>query len=62
MIDAAGMRWLALAVALSCPLVAHAQVKSTTLGDDSAIAFVPYLAHDVYDFAALHEVGTLLFA
>jgi anion-transporting ArsA/GET3 family ATPase len=29
--------------------------------DPTAIAFVPYLAHDVYDFAALHAVGRLLF-
>ncbi len=28
----------------------------------AAVAFVPYLAHDVHDFAALAEVGTLLFA
>ena len=26
-----------------------------------AIAFVPYLARDVYDFAALREIGTILF-
>ena len=26
----------------------------------ATIAFVPYLAHDVYDFGALHEVGRLL--
>jgi hypothetical protein len=26
------------------------------------VAFVPYLAHDVYDFAALAEIGRLLFA
>ncbi len=25
------------------------------------IAFVPYLAQDVYDFDALHEIGRLLF-
>ena len=25
------------------------------------VAYVPYLAHDVHDFAALHEVGRLLF-
>ena len=28
----------------------------------AAVAFVPYLAHDVHDFAALAEVGTMLFA
>ena len=27
-----------------------------------AIAFVPYLARDVYDFAALREIGAVLFA
>jgi anion-transporting ArsA/GET3 family ATPase len=26
-----------------------------------AIAYVPYLSRDVYDFAALHEIGTILF-
>jgi anion-transporting ArsA/GET3 family ATPase len=26
----------------------------------AVVAYVPYLAHDVYDFGALHEVGTLL--
>jgi anion-transporting ArsA/GET3 family ATPase len=29
--------------------------------DPTAIAYVPYLAHDVYDFSALHTVGQLLF-
>jgi anion-transporting ArsA/GET3 family ATPase len=29
--------------------------------DPGAIAYVPYLAHDVYDFRALHTVGRLLF-
>jgi anion-transporting ArsA/GET3 family ATPase len=29
--------------------------------DPTAIAFVPYLARDVYDFDALHAVGTRLF-
>jgi anion-transporting ArsA/GET3 family ATPase len=28
----------------------------------NAIAYVPYLSRDVYDFAALHEIGTILFA
>jgi anion-transporting ArsA/GET3 family ATPase len=28
----------------------------------AAVAFVPYLARDVHDFEALHEVGTHLFA
>jgi hypothetical protein len=31
------------------------------IGGDSALAYVPYLAHDVHDFATLHEVGELLF-
>jgi anion-transporting ArsA/GET3 family ATPase len=26
------------------------------------IAYVPYLSRDVYDFAALHEIGSILFA
>ena len=28
----------------------------------AAVAFVPYLAHDVYDFDALAAVGQLLFS
>jgi anion-transporting ArsA/GET3 family ATPase len=28
----------------------------------TTVAYVPYLAHDVYDFAALHEVGQLMLA
>ena len=27
----------------------------------AAVAFVPYLAHDVHDFHALAEVGEILF-
>jgi hypothetical protein len=27
----------------------------------AAVAFVPYLAHDVYDFEALASVGRILF-
>ena len=27
-----------------------------------AIAYVPYLSRDVYDFGALREIGTILFA
>ena len=33
----------------------HERIGSTS------IAFVPYLSRDVYDFAALHEIGRLLF-
>jgi anion-transporting ArsA/GET3 family ATPase len=39
----------------------HIDELAHTLGEDAAVAYVPYLAHDVYDFRALHEVGTLLF-
>jgi anion-transporting ArsA/GET3 family ATPase len=39
----------------------HIEALSDSLGSASLVAFVPYLAHDVYDFAALHEVGTILF-
>jgi len=28
----------------------------------TTISYVPYLARDVYDFAALREIGTLLLA
>ena len=27
----------------------------------TAVAYVPYLARDVYDFSALHEIGGILF-
>ena len=40
---------------------AHIDGLRDSLGDGAAVAFVPYLAHDVYDFGALHEVGRLLF-
>jgi anion-transporting ArsA/GET3 family ATPase len=40
---------------------AHIEDLSDSLGSAAVVAFVPYLAHDVYDFAALHEVGTILF-
>ena len=33
----------------------HERIGSTT------ITYVPYLARDVYDFAALREIGGLLF-
>jgi hypothetical protein len=26
----------------------------------AVVAYVPYLAHDVYDFEVLHEIGELL--
>jgi hypothetical protein len=32
-----------------------------SLRGGAVVAYVPYLAHDVYDFAALHEVGQILF-
>jgi anion-transporting ArsA/GET3 family ATPase len=40
---------------------AHIEGLSTNLGNAAVVAFVPYLPHDVYDFTALHEVGTILF-
>ena len=40
---------------------AHLEGVQSRVGAD-AIAFVPYLARDVYDFAALREIGTTLFA
>jgi len=41
---------------------AHLDGLRESLGEGAAVAFVPYLAHDVYDFRALHEVARLLFA
>ena len=40
---------------------AHLDGLRESLGEGAAVAFVPYLAHDVYDFRALHEVARLLF-
>ena len=40
---------------------AHLDGLRDSLGEGAAVAFVPYLAHDVYDFRALHEVARLLF-
>jgi anion-transporting ArsA/GET3 family ATPase len=40
----------------------HIESLRTLLRDETAVAYVPYLAHDVYDFAALREVGELLFS
>ena len=40
---------------------AHITGLRDRLADNAAIAYVPYLAHDVYDFGALREVGRLLF-
>jgi anion-transporting ArsA/GET3 family ATPase len=40
----------------------HLDGLRSTVGDDAVVAFVPYLAHDVYDFGALAEIGGLLFA
>ena len=39
----------------------HIEALRARIGTDSALAYVPYLAHDVHDFATLHEVGQLLF-
>ncbi len=39
----------------------HVRDIQTKVGA-KAIAYVPYLSRDVYDFAALHEIGTILFA
>ncbi len=40
---------------------AHIEELRERIGGDTALAYVPYLAHDVHDFATLHEVGELLF-
>src|SRR3954454_22790297 len=39
---------------------AHLEGVQTRVGAE-AIAFVPYLSRDVYDFAALREIGAILF-
>ena len=39
----------------------HIEALRERIGGDTALAYVPYLAHDVHDFATLHEVGELLF-
>jgi anion-transporting ArsA/GET3 family ATPase len=40
---------------------AHIDRLRQTLRGNETVAYVPYLAHDVYDFGALHEVGRILF-
>jgi anion-transporting ArsA/GET3 family ATPase len=40
---------------------AHIDDLRARIGDDTALAYVPYLAHDVHDFTALREVAALLF-
>jgi anion-transporting ArsA/GET3 family ATPase len=39
----------------------HIEELRDRIGGDTALAYVPYLAHDVHDFVTLHEVGQLLF-
>jgi anion-transporting ArsA/GET3 family ATPase len=39
----------------------HIEALRDRIGADITLAYVPYLAHDVHDFTALHEVGGLLF-
>jgi len=39
----------------------HIEALRARIGQDTALAYVPYLAHDVHDFATLHEVGEFLF-
>ena len=39
----------------------HLETVRVRVGS-AAVAFVPYLAHDVYDFDALATVGQILFA
>ncbi|MDQ1457967.1 MAG: hypothetical protein QOH28_3587 [Actinomycetota bacterium] len=39
----------------------HIEALRARIGPDTALAYVPYLAHDVHDFATLHEVGEFLF-
>jgi anion-transporting ArsA/GET3 family ATPase len=38
----------------------HLDELRVSLGRDTRVAYVPYLAHDVYDFAALRSVGQVL--
>ncbi len=40
---------------------AHIDEIRQRIGAETALAYVPYLAHDVHDFATLREVGELLF-
>ena len=39
----------------------HIEALRDRIGGNTALAYVPYLAHDVHDFATLHEVGEVLF-
>jgi anion-transporting ArsA/GET3 family ATPase len=39
----------------------HIEALRERIGGETTLAYVPYLAHDVHNFAALHEVGELLF-
>ena len=39
----------------------HVDELRDRVGRETTVACVPYLAHDVHDFATLHEVGELLF-
>ena len=39
----------------------HLEALRVRVGGDTVLAYIPYLAHDVHDFATLHEVGDLLF-
>ncbi|HEV7524196.1 MAG TPA: ArsA-related P-loop ATPase [Acidimicrobiia bacterium] len=39
----------------------HIEALRDRIGPDTTLAYVPYLPHDVHDFATLHEVGELLF-
>ncbi len=40
---------------------AHIEELRARIGAETALAYVPYLAHDVHDFATLREVAELLF-
>jgi hypothetical protein len=39
----------------------HVEEVRNRIGEDTTLACVPYLPHDVHDFDTLHEVGRLLF-
>jgi anion-transporting ArsA/GET3 family ATPase len=39
----------------------HLEEMRERVGGHTALAYIPYLAHDVHDFETLHEVGRLLF-
>ena len=39
----------------------HIEGLRSRIGGETALAYVPYLPHDVHDFTSLHEVGRLLF-